>query len=114
MTRQAAIARATEYFDRGGYLADLDRRVGFHTESQEADRAAVLERYLADEIAPQLARLGFDWRIVPNPVRGGPFLIASRVEDRSLPTVMTYGHGDVVRGYDAQWSAGLTPWKIVV
>lgn len=114
MTRAAAIARATNYFDRGAFLADLDRRVGFHTESQEADRATVLEGYLVDEIAPQLARLGFDWRIVPNPVRGGPFLIASRIEDRSLPTVMTYGHGDVVRGYDAQWSEGLSPWKIVV
>jgi acetylornithine deacetylase/succinyl-diaminopimelate desuccinylase-like protein len=114
MTRAAAIDRATAYFDRGGYRADLDRRVGIHTESQESARAPDLERYLADEITPQLAALGFRTRIVANPTgRGGPFLIADRIEDPSLPTVLTYGHGDVVRGYDAQWSAGLTPWQIV-
>lgn len=28
--------------------------------------------------------------------------------------MVTYGHGDVVRGYDAQWKKGLQPWKIVV
>ena len=53
--------------------------------------------------------------VVENPVAGGPpFLIAERHESDDLPTVLTYGHGDVVRGYDEQWRAGLKPWEIVV
>ena len=28
--------------------------------------------------------------------------------------MLTYGHGDVVRGQDGQWREGLSPWKIVV
>ncbi len=115
MTRQAAIDAAARHFDDGGFLAELDRRVGFRTESQEADRAGPLRAYLADEIAPALAGLGFTSRIVANPVDGfGPFLLGERIEDPALPTVLTYGHGDVVRGYDAQWRQGLSPWTVVV
>jgi len=33
MSREAAIARATRYFDDGKFLADLARRVAFKTES---------------------------------------------------------------------------------
>ena len=36
------------------------------------------------------------------------------LKERNLPTVMTYGHGDVVRGYDDQWREGLNPWEITV
>ena len=28
------------------------------------------------------------------------------------PTVLTYGHGDTVRGLDDQWRAGLDPWAL--
>jgi acetylornithine deacetylase/succinyl-diaminopimelate desuccinylase-like protein len=31
-----------------------------------------------------------------------------------VPTVFTYGHGDVIRGYDNQWRSGTGPWKITV
>ena len=31
-----------------------------------------------------------------------------------LPTVLVYGHGDVVRGYAAQWRAPLDPWSLIV
>jgi acetylornithine deacetylase/succinyl-diaminopimelate desuccinylase-like protein len=31
-----------------------------------------------------------------------------------LPTVLIYGHGDVVAGYDSQWSGGRSPWKLYV
>jgi acetylornithine deacetylase/succinyl-diaminopimelate desuccinylase-like protein len=43
----------------------------------------------------------------------GPFLIAERFEGKSLPTVLTYGYGDVVPGYYTQWNEGLVPWKMV-
>ena len=28
--------------------------------------------------------------------------------------MLTYGHGDVIRGQEDQWRQGLSPWKIVV
>jgi acetylornithine deacetylase/succinyl-diaminopimelate desuccinylase-like protein len=39
-------------------------------------------------------------------------LIATRIEGDSLPTVMSYAHGDVIRGLDAQWREGLSPWTL--
>ncbi|TDN70364.1 M20 family metallopeptidase [Paraburkholderia sp. BL10I2N1] len=115
MSRTHAIDHATQHFDSGAFLADLNRRVGVHTESQEAGRAAVLHAYLSDEIVPAARQLGFDTRIVGNPVEGfGPFLLATRHEADHLPTVLIYGHGDVVRGYDSQWRESLTPWAVVV
>jgi acetylornithine deacetylase/succinyl-diaminopimelate desuccinylase-like protein len=87
-------------------------RVAYRTESQRVDSGHDLRAYLDEEIAPSLARMGFTSRIVANPARGGPFLIAERIEDGSLPTVLTYGHGDVILGYDAQWRAGLSPWTL--
>ena len=54
---------------------------------------------LADEMAPSLAALGFTASIHPNPEpERGPLLIASRHEADDLPTVLIYGHGDVIRG----------------
>ncbi|MET0210146.1 MAG: M20 family metallopeptidase, partial [Burkholderiaceae bacterium] len=67
---------------------------------------------LVREIAPALAAMGFAWRLVDNPAGRAPFLIAERHEADALPTVLTYGHGDVVLGYDAQWRDGLSPWTL--
>jgi acetylornithine deacetylase/succinyl-diaminopimelate desuccinylase-like protein len=113
--RGNAIAAAQAWFDEGGLKADVERRVAWRTESQRPDASATLRGYLADEIGPSLTRLGFTWRIIENPVDGsGPFLIAQRLESPSWPTVLMYGHGDVVLGYDAQWRSGLSPWKLAV
>ncbi|HIH2749032.1 M20 family metallopeptidase [Burkholderia aenigmatica] len=113
MSRTAAIQHALNQFESGAFFTTLSRRVGLRTESQESGNEAALRAYLTDEIAPEAARLGFTSRIVDNPVDGGgPFLLASRHEDDALPTVLIYGHGDVVRGYDAQWRAPLSPWTL--
>ena len=115
LSRMQALARAAEYFDSGAFRADLARRVAFRTESQVPEQQSMLARYLTDELLPSTERLGFKGRIVDNPVAGrGPFLIAQRVEGRDLPTVLIYGHGDVVRGHAADWRAPLDPWSIVV
>ena len=29
-----------------------------------------------------------------------------------MPTILTYGHGDTVRGLEEQWDAGLDPWTL--
>ena len=114
-TRESAIAAAVDAYDSGRFLADLDRRVAYRTESQEPSQAPHLHAYLDAEIAPLLQRLGFESRVIPNPDGvDAPLLLARRDEGQQLPTVITYGHGDVVRGYDDQWRKGLAPWKIVV
>ena len=51
--------------------------------------------------------------LVENPIENrGPALIASRIENETLPTVLIYGHGDVVRSVKAEWSEGLDPYKM--
>jgi acetylornithine deacetylase/succinyl-diaminopimelate desuccinylase-like protein len=113
MSRQGAIAAAEKYFDTGGFHADLARRVAIPTESQNPDRQAELERYLESEMSESLARLGMQSRIFPNPKgKGGPFLVAELIEDPQRPTVLLYGHGDVIRGQDNEWRAGLAPWTL--
>lgn len=114
-TRDAAIAEAAQSFDDGRFIADLARRVAMRTESQDPDSGPKLDAYLRDEIAPCLARLGYDTEILPNPhPAGGPFLIAERHESADRPTVLTYGHGDTVLGLDAAWHDGLSPWQLTV
>jgi acetylornithine deacetylase/succinyl-diaminopimelate desuccinylase-like protein len=113
--RTAAIAAAASWFDSGAMLAELKRRVAFRTESQDPARAATLASYLNEEIGPSVARCGFEWAIWPNPVAGAPpLLFAERSEDDALPTVLIYGHGDVVAGYDEQWAGGRSPWDLAV
>ncbi len=113
MSRANAIARAHAYFDEGGFLADLTRRVAIPSTSQEPERAGALRAYLVDEIAPTLGKLGFTCRLLDNP-RGPPVLAAERIENPALLTVLLYGHGDTVRGLDDLWRSGLSPWKVVI
>ena len=114
-TRESAIARAEEYFDDGSFLADLARRVAIPTTSQEASALPALIDYVSAEMSPALAGLGYDCETLANPLAGfGPLLIARRIEDPAQPTVLTYGHGDVVRGQEGQWREGLSPWRVVV
>src|SRR6185436_11414574 len=114
-SRDGAIARAEKYFDDGGFLAELQRRVAIPTTSQEQDSMPALQEYVSGEMSQSLQKMGYDCTVLPNPrAEYGPFLIARRVEDPGKPTVLTYGHGDVIRGQDDQWRSGLSPWKIVV
>ena len=111
MNRVSAIQQIEQYFDQDEFFSELSRRVKVRTESQIPDQQVNLFKYLEDEIAASLVDLGFRYTIEQNPIEGGgPVLIAERVEDPSFTTVLTYGHGDVVRGYDDQWRQGLNPW----
>lgn len=114
-TRDGALQRAEKYFDTGGFIADLQRRVAIPTTSQEKESMSALQQYVAGEMSESLKRLAYECEVLPNPrAEYGPFLIARRVEDSGKPTVLTYGHGDVVRGHEGQWRSGLSPWKIVI
>lgn len=112
MTRAGAIAHAEAYFDSGRFKDDLARRVAIPTESQNPERSAELTRYIESEIEPALQALGFRCRVLHHPKARGPFLYAERHEAEGLPTVLGYGHGDVIRGLDAGWRAGLSPWRL--
>ena len=112
-TTRDAVAHAEALFDSGEFFSSLARRVACRTESQNPARATELLAYLHDEIAPALATLGFTHAIHANPVPGAPpLLVAERQEDPALPTVLFYGHGDVIRGHEGQWAEGRDPWTL--
>ena len=114
MTRAAAIQSAEHYFDSQQFHADLARRIAIATESQNPDRQNELQTYLRGELTPSLQALGFTCNVYDSPVGTSPFLIATRTEGDNMPTVMSYGHGDVIRGLESQWRAGLSPWQLKV
>ena len=80
--------------------------MAFRTESGVAARRLDVLGYLEQEMVPAAHRLGATARVVANPdARGGPFLIAHRHEGPGLPTVLTYGHADVVLAEEHRWRA---------
>jgi acetylornithine deacetylase/succinyl-diaminopimelate desuccinylase-like protein len=112
-TREGAIARALAYFDGNGFRDRLAELVAIPSTSQDPAHAGDVLRYLGTAVQPWLQRLGFEAAIHANPQPGfGPILTAERHEDPSRPTVLTYGHGDTVRGLEDQWRAGLDPWRL--
>ncbi len=113
MTRDAALSAALKPFEDGSFKAMMARRIALPTESQNPDRATDLLAYLREEMIPDFASMGFATEIVDNPRGKGPMLIAERHEGDDLPTVLGYGHGDVIRGMDAEWAAGTGPWTLV-
>ena len=60
---------------------------------------------------PAFAELDFTTRLIKSPTGKGPYLLADYHEDASLPTVLTYGHGDVVDGMAGEWRDNLDPWR---
>jgi acetylornithine deacetylase/succinyl-diaminopimelate desuccinylase-like protein len=112
-SREDAIARARAHFDSGAFLSDLARRIAIPTESQVPSRQPELYAYLTEEIGPSFERMGYGYRIFDNPIANrGPILLAERLDGPARPTVLTYGHGDVVRGLEESWSEGRSPWRL--
>ena len=115
MNRATAVAHAADYFDSGRFRADLARRVAVPTQSQDPASGPIQRAYLTEQIIPDVERMGFTARVVDNPVSPAhPFVIAHRHEDDGLPTVLTYGHGDVQLAHAGQWRDGLDPWRLTV
>jgi len=112
MTRAQAIAQAEQCFDSGAFRTLLARRLAQPTESQNPARAPELAAYLEAEIRPAFEALGFTCRTLTHPKALAPFLYAERIEDPALPTVLGYGHGDVIRGLEKEWKEGLSPWAL--
>jgi acetylornithine deacetylase/succinyl-diaminopimelate desuccinylase-like protein len=85
-------------------LADL---IAFPTDASAPD--APLHAYLA-HVAQGFAAMGFETQGFTS--EGRPFLLASRIEDASRPTVLGYAHGDTVPGMEGQWAEGRDPWQL--
>ncbi|GAA1211428.1 M20 family metallopeptidase [Prauserella alba] len=106
---------AEHYVDAGGFGAELARLVGYPTESTTTEGRVAIKAYLDEVLTPALTDLGCTVTEHANPdPAGGPFLVGTRAESPDLPTVLCYGHADVVEGLGSQWSNGRAPWRLTV
>jgi acetylornithine deacetylase/succinyl-diaminopimelate desuccinylase-like protein len=112
MSRAEAIGRVGQHLHSGDFLVELGRRVAYPTESQNADRREVLLAYLEAELQPAFSQLGFSTRLLYSPGGQHPHLLADYQENPSAPTVLMYGHGDVVDGMVGEWRDNLDPWRL--
>ncbi|MCY0966237.1 M20 family metallopeptidase [Parathalassolituus penaei] len=113
--RHRALQQARLYLGSGALEQVLARRTRYRTVSQGAEYRDELLAYLHEEITPALLQLGFECRLLDNPKAGcPPLLIGHRCEDPALPTLLMYGHGDVMPGMDNGWDEGLSPWHLTV
>jgi acetylornithine deacetylase/succinyl-diaminopimelate desuccinylase-like protein len=114
-SRAGALQRAQSSFDDGSFVARLRTLVAVPTESQAADGLPHLTRYCCEAFGPMLAELGFSIAVLDNPRAGfGPVLVGTRIEDAALPTMLIYGHGDVVLAQPQRWRKDLDPWRVTV
>ncbi|MDQ2137737.1 M20 family metallopeptidase [Alcaligenaceae bacterium B3P038] len=113
MSRVDAVAAAVGELDSGRFAERLSAAIAVRSTSEEPDSAPAQHEYLNAHIVPLLADLGFDIALHANPSGADlPLLTATRIEDPAWPTVLVYGHGDVVQGQDAGWREGLSPWSL--
>lgn len=111
--RPAVLAAADAYLEGGFFFTELARRIAIRSESQRPGSGPELSAYLESEMTPAFRAMGFDVRRFDNPAGGGPVLLATRDEGPHLPTVLGYGHGDVILGQDDRWTKGSGPWTLV-
>lgn len=110
-TRLNAVQSARDWVQGGGFADDLGQLVAIKSESQRAGSEPDLLEYLTKGIAPILDGLGFTHEIHANP-DGGPILTGERIESNTLPTILIYGHGDVVNGQLGLWDNGRDPFAV--
>jgi acetylornithine deacetylase/succinyl-diaminopimelate desuccinylase-like protein len=105
------VRKAEAYATSGAFFDELAAMVAYPTESSRPERGVAVKAYLDEVLTPALLGLGCSVTEAENP-SGGPFLVGRRVEDPELPTVLCYGHADVVDGHAGQWSEGRDPWTL--
>ncbi|MGJ8544744.1 MAG: M20 family metallopeptidase [Sulfitobacter sp.] len=111
--RNSLIRAAQALFDSGHFAQELGALVACPTESQRSPAPQALSDYLTQLITPRLTRAGFDCTLHDNPnPSGGPFLVGKRREDPTLPTILIYGHGDVVMGDAGNWAETRDPFTL--
>src|ERR1700721_2024981 len=111
MSRADAVTRAHTMLRSGEFLAELDRRVAYQTESQNPEKRDALRAYLVDDLQPAFASMDFSTKLIESPAGKGPYLLAEYRESTSAPTVLIYGHGDVVDGMAGEGRDNPDPWR---
>jgi len=112
MSERANVIRTAQALvDSGRFSVELAELVSRPTESQNPQRVAEMQTYLEELLVPRLSAAGFTCTLHPNP-HGHPFLVARRIEDPDLPTILGYGHGDVTRGQENDWSGNRKPFEL--
>ena len=107
--------RARQHVESGAFAAELAAMVGYRTVSGDPEQAPAVRAYLEEILRPALEGLGCDVQVHENPdPRGGPIIVGRRIESPQLPTVLCYGHADVVTGQEDLWREGLDPWTLTI
>ncbi|WP_103355524.1 M20 family metallopeptidase [Amycolatopsis sp. CA-128772] len=106
------LGKARAHVDSGALFTELARLVAHPTVSDAPEGRAVIQAYLDEVLTPALTGLGCAVTQHANPdPAGGPFLVGVRTEGPDLPTLLCYGHADVV-GEAGPWSDGRSPWTL--
>ncbi|MBE1500813.1 acetylornithine deacetylase/succinyl-diaminopimelate desuccinylase-like protein [Amycolatopsis lexingtonensis] len=106
------LGKARAHVDSGALFTELARLVAYPTVSDAPEGRAAVQAYLDEVLTPALTGLGCEVTQHANPdPAGGPFLVGVRTEGEDLPTLLCYGHADVV-GEAGQWRDGLDPWTL--
>ena len=114
-SRLHALQRARQALTSGALEQILTRRTRYRTVSQGEEYRDELLAYLQEEIRPALLAMDFECQLLENPQTGcPPLLMAHRFEHASAPTLLMYGHGDVMPGQDSGWAEGLSPWHLTI
>lgn len=113
--RSEVITAASVYATEGGFVEEMAPRIAIRSESPREDSLADNMRYLDEEMRPLLQGMGFNCVTLENPREPRlPALFAERIEDMSRPTILIYGHGDVLWGMEGDWKDGRDPWIVDV
>lgn len=113
ITRTELLEQASIHVDSGAFFEDLSRLVAYPTESSKPSGAQAIEAYLDEVVVPRLTELGCKVQLFKNwKDTRNTFVIATLVEAEDLPTVLTYGHVDVVAGQDGDWDSRRSPWHL--
>lgn len=109
--RNKIMEKAAVFVDQGDFFAELATLVEHRTVSTNTVDRLELNSYLSEKIGPRLAELGFATQLYEH-WNGGAnsFLIGRRIENPDLPTVLCYGHADVVDGHEGQWDKNRDPF----
>ena len=114
-TRSEVVAKAQEYVRSGQFALELAPLVAVRSESPRQDSLNDNLKYLEQHVGPLLKDMGFATRLLDNPVQPRlPALFAERIENSERPTILIYGHGDVLWGMEGEWAEGRDPWVLDV
>ena len=112
-SRDAAIARALGSFDDGGFKRRLTDLVAIPSTSQDPGMRRISIAIWTRPSAHGWSRWASSSNSTPIPApASAPSSRHSGWRSDNLPTILTYGHGDTVRGLEDQWRAGLNPWVL--